>query len=70
MLPMTPHPCYPFPKAAQELLLDLLKVQPGARLNISQVANSAFLGKGVATLRSIADNMNVRHRSCPIVAIL
>jgi hypothetical protein len=41
-------------------------VQPGARLNIAQVANSPFLGRGVATLRTIADNMNVSGRGAAV----
>jgi hypothetical protein len=45
---------------ARELLQQLLKAKPEARLNIHQVANSVFLGKGVATLTSINANINVR----------
>jgi serine/threonine protein kinase len=46
---------------ARELLQQLLKAKPEARLNIHQVANSVFLGKGVATLTSINANITVRR---------
>jgi hypothetical protein len=44
---------------ARELLLQLLKAKPEARLSIHQVSNSVFFGKGVATLKAISNNLAV-----------
>jgi hypothetical protein len=55
---------------ARELLLQLLKAKPEARLSIHQVSNSVFFGKGVATLKAISNNLAVGGSLCAVMESL